>query len=315
MMLPLLLESAVRTLVLGAGVWGVLRLMRVRSPAEERTAWLCVLVAGSVMPLVATIVDWLSPVAVETASVIPALVLPPRTLALLWAGYATVAAVLLVRIVVGLVAIHMVWRGATPVPSLSTAGMPVRVSPRVTTPVAIGRGVLLPVDWPNWSAAKRAWVLAHERSHVEQHDVQWLLVARTYRAVFWMNPFAWWLVRRLSLLAEQISDDAALSADGRRADYAAVLLTFATSHRSPMPMVAFARRSDLSRRIERILGNERVVASGLRTRSAVFAAALAIALLSTATPWLQIAMNPERRTVLPSLAPLGALGRLPSLGE
>jgi hypothetical protein len=313
MMLQLLLESAVRVSVLGAGMWGLLRLMRIRNPAQERTAWFCVLVIGSGMPLVAPVVDRLLPVASGIAtSVIPALVLPPRAHTLLWAGYVGVVAMLLARIGVGLLMVSVVWRTATPVPSIASDGMSVRASRRVATPVAIGSGVLLPTDWSHWSPAKRAWVLAHERSHLVQHDVYWLLLARVYRAVFWMNPFAWWLVRRLTLLAEQISDDAALTADRRPADYAAVLLEFATGRRSAMPIVALARRSNLSRRVERILGADRAVASVPRARAVVVATVLVIAVLSTMSPWLHVVVNPAGRSEWSRLAPLG---RLPNLGD
>jgi beta-lactamase regulating signal transducer with metallopeptidase domain len=49
-MLALLLESALRSLLLGAAVWVVLRLFRVQNPHVQMTAWTLVLVASLAMP-------------------------------------------------------------------------------------------------------------------------------------------------------------------------------------------------------------------------------------------------------------------------
>ena len=49
-MLDLLLESALRSLALGAVVWFGLALLRVRNPRAHMTAWTVVLVASLAMP-------------------------------------------------------------------------------------------------------------------------------------------------------------------------------------------------------------------------------------------------------------------------
>jgi len=49
-MLDLLLESALRSLVLGGAVWLGLALLRVRNPHTHMTAWTVVLVASLSMP-------------------------------------------------------------------------------------------------------------------------------------------------------------------------------------------------------------------------------------------------------------------------
>jgi hypothetical protein len=50
-MLAVLLESALRLLALGGVVWLGLRLLRVRNPHVQMTAWTVVLVASLSMPV------------------------------------------------------------------------------------------------------------------------------------------------------------------------------------------------------------------------------------------------------------------------
>src|SRR5262245_36858377 len=86
-------------------------------------------------------------------------------------------------------------------------------SSAVSVPLTFGflrPSILLPEDWRSWSPAKLEAVLAHEASHVRRGDAAWLLVAHLNRCVHWFNPFSWFLLRRLSSLAEEIGDDAAV---------------------------------------------------------------------------------------------------------
>jgi beta-lactamase regulating signal transducer with metallopeptidase domain len=96
-------------------------------------------------------------------------------------------------------------------------------------------------------------VLSHEQSHIDQGDFWILLVASLNRAVFWFNPLSWWLLRRLTELAEIISDDAAIEAIGDPPGYAEILLDIARRARPIAAGVAMARPRTLRRRVERIL--------------------------------------------------------------
>ena len=78
-----------------------------------------------------------------------------------------------------------------------------------------------------------------------------LWLAKLNAHLFWFNPLAWWVERRLAALAEQTSDDAAVESLGNRADYAEILLGLA-AERSSALATAMAG-SNLSSRIERIL--------------------------------------------------------------
>ncbi len=105
----------------------------------------------------------------------------------------------------------------------------VRESLRVRVPLTVGwrPTVLLPSDWPSWDESMLSAVLLHEQEHVRRRD-QWIgLLAELNRAVYWFNPIAWFLRRRLSTLAEEACDDAVVASMGDRAGYARHLLTVA----------------------------------------------------------------------------------------
>jgi hypothetical protein len=96
-------------------------------------------------------------------------------------------------------------------------------------------------------------VLTHECAHVRQRDFYVHVVAGLHCALFWFNPFSWWLKRQLSELGEALSDGAAVEQAQSRASYAEILLAFATPGPWPVAAVAMARTNSLTPRIERLL--------------------------------------------------------------
>jgi beta-lactamase regulating signal transducer with metallopeptidase domain len=192
----------------------------------------------------------------EPQSVTPAkkYFLPPSDLA--WLVYATVGLALLLRLFYGLGAAVGLWQSAEPVhlePSYRAAGLRLRSSRRVSSPVTVGSGIVLPADYDEWDAEKLRIVLAHERSHVRQGDFYLQALAGLYAALFWFSPLGWWLKRKLSDLSEAISDRAGLEEAVSHASYARILLEFAAVPRRTQIGVAMARTGRLSQRIERLL--------------------------------------------------------------
>lgn len=300
-MTPLhLAEPAVRACVLAALVWALLRIARVRGAAEERAAWLAVLLAGASLPLLLPLLRQVP------RGVLPALPYPPAAHSMLagggakWlAAYLAVSALLLARVALGLFAAARLWAAAAPVAPLS-GDVPVRAGGRVRAPASIGGGILLPADWERWSPRMLDRVLAHERSHVRRGDFYWQLLAQVYRCVFWASPLGWWLVRRLALLAEQLSDDAALAAHGDPAGYAEMLVAFARRPCAPAPALAMARPATLSARVDRILAWR--TAPRPTRRPLLFTALVTIASSAAILPG-------------PAAAPPGTLDPLPPMTE
>jgi hypothetical protein len=184
--------------------------------------------------------------------------------------YLVVAAVMLLRLLTGLLLSIRIARAARPMRETWTVGADVRVSDDVPMPVTFGSTVLLPTEYADWGEAKLLAVLSHERAHVAHGDFYVLLLAAFNRAVFWFNPFAWWQLIRMAELAEIISDDTALEMLDDRPSYAGILLDFAGGLDEPPVATAMARACTLRKRVERILAGTAVPARmGWRKRAMV----------------------------------------------
>ncbi len=175
------------------------------------------------------------------------------------AVYLAVAGVFLIRLAYGLMTALRLYRRAKPISGalLAAPATPVdlRCSTEVSSPVTIFSAILLPTDYPTWDSEKLRVVLAHERSHIRQRDFYLQLLAGVYAAAFWPSPLGWWLKRKLSDLAEAISDRAGLEEAADRTSYAQILLEFAALPRPTLTGVAMANSGSLSRRIERLLND------------------------------------------------------------
>ncbi len=172
--------------------------------------------------------------------------------------YLAVAGVFLIRLAWGLIAALGLWHRATPITGellTVSASVDLRCSSEVSSPVTICSAIVLPADYATWDSEKLRVVLAHERSHIRQRDFYLQLLAGVYAAVVWFSPLGWWLKRKLSDLAEAISDRAGLEEAADRASYAQILLEFAAAPRPTLIGVAMARNGSLSRRIERLLND------------------------------------------------------------
>ena len=164
--------------------------------------------------------------------------------------------------------------------------------------------ILLPAGWRTWDTAKLNAVLAHELSHAARGDAFTQRLSLLYRAAFWFSPLSWWLHHCLAELAEQASDEAALSAGADQTQYAETLLGFFTEIHSDFPAaarrvrwqaLAMARGSGAERRVERILGWDEGTSAQL-TKTA----ALGMALIAAPVILLTASVRPAIRSPLSS---------------
>ena len=88
--------------------------------------------------------------------------------------------------------------------------------------------VIFPADWRDWPRETLTAVLAHELAHARRRDPLIALVVAVNKCLFWFHPLAWWLERRLPVLAEHAADDAALAVSFDAQAYARLLLDTAT---------------------------------------------------------------------------------------
>jgi len=354
-MLELLVEAALRSIVLGAVAGLGLILARTRNLQVQMTAWTVVLLVSLAMPALTpwmkvTIPIYEHPARLvkitwtnvaeaggfsEKASKIPAQAAAPGPLVaaaaspeastpqqpdvgtavlaylpsldgrLLATGiYLFVASVMLLRLLIGMILMWRVVRAARPARDSWAAGANVRVSDVVLVPVTFASTILLPSSSSAWTARKRRAVLLHERSHVENGDFYVLLLATINRAVFWFNPFAWWLFIRLADLAEAVSDDAALAglSDPRR--YADILVEVADNAQRLPAGLAMARPSTVRRRVERILAATAVPARmGWRRRLLIATTLVPLAALSAGSV-ARSAAPAQTRPLVPAAPPM-----------
>jgi bla regulator protein blaR1 len=286
-MISLVAEAAMRSMALGLILWLGLTLTRSRNPHLHKMLWSAVLLASLAIPLV------------MRAHFTPALQAPDYVLTLrgdagepthwrtAWSGasvlYASVALTLVLRFAYSLLEMWRIRRNAHVLHEGWTAGMDVRVTAAISCPATFGATILLPALFTEWSPQKIRAVIAHERSHVLHKDCYVLWLARLYTCLFWVNPLAWWMQRRLAALAELTSDEAAVTVLADRIGYAEILLEFAQQRAASAVATAMAR-PNLSRRIDMILSG--VAPSGVPGlfRRILVLAALLPAVAATATP-------------------------------
>ena len=157
----------------------------------------------------------------------------------------------------------------------------------ISVPVTMGAlrsTILLPAAWREWEDSKLDAVVAHEVSHVARHDALTQRLSLLHRAIFWFSPLSWWLDRHLADLAEQASDEAALSCGADRKDYAKILLGFFEAlHTAPGRVwwqgVSMAQAGQAVHRVERILAWKGSLAMRLQKSIAVVVVALAVPLV------------------------------------
>jgi len=65
-------------------------------------------------------------------------------------GYLAIAALLWLRMMIGLALTARLWHRAVSVSENWTAGMKVRSSAEISVPVTFGATILVPVEWPGW---------------------------------------------------------------------------------------------------------------------------------------------------------------------
>ncbi len=307
----LLIECSIRAALIAAAVAAVAGGLRIASPAARHVVWCSVLAAMLLLP---PFTVWgpkatvrVLPAAIETPPALPwtpeiseaavaaepaaANLRMPReekpalgnfqwTDLLFWA-YVCGVGFLMIRLLLGTVRAASLRKRA-----LREQGF--LSSSECACPVTVGwlrPVVILPAAWSEWPQAEVDAVLAHEREHARRRDplVQWL--AALNRCLFWFHPLAWWLERRLAMLAEEACDSAVVARGHDPRDYSEYLLHQARAiqlvgGRLPLAGSTMGEGS-LSKRISRLLEARPVVE--LSRRRAAVATALCVFAITALT--------------------------------
>jgi beta-lactamase regulating signal transducer with metallopeptidase domain len=286
-----LLESALRSALLGLLVSAGVGLFRLRDLKAETAIWTLVLAAAIAMPALASLLPHLMPQALS----LPPLDAAGRALTLQAPTHAARASILplalalaygggvlffLARLCAGLVLLVRLYLRAEPAPEAWARGRAVRFSAAVDGPLSFAHCVLLPADYRQWPETHRAAVMAHEECHIRRGDFFIQLLAAVHRAAFWFSPFAWWLQKKLGELAETASDVAGAQRIGDPVSYAEILVdvTRGARRRPVTAAMAMAHGPGLAKRVDHILTPPAERALGAAGRVMSLAAVAAVSL-------------------------------------
>jgi len=143
---------------------------------------------------------------------------------------------------------------------------------------------------PHWlldrAPGEQELVIAHERSHLEAHDAQLLIVAVCLLVCMPWNPVLWWQLRRLRLAIEIDCDARVLSLGYPVARYGETLIAVGERQSAghAMGMARFGSRSFLERRIHKMLRAKTRYARIWATALACLGAGLAVCAAEVAPP-------------------------------
>jgi bla regulator protein blaR1 len=239
------------------------------------------------------------------------------TSAVLTSVWALVAALLLLRLVAGFLAVRRLTRHAAPADArwralleqcAASAGVTRAVRLLVSDDVAMpmtwaGRLLLIPRAAQHWSGDRARAVLLHELAHIDRAD--WLTHAcsGTLVALHWFNPLAWVAAARMTRERERACDDRVLAQGTSACEYATHLLEIArqaVSHEASQSLActvapAMARRSELEGRLLSILTARARRSSRVASRLLVSSTVVLIAAIASAAQRPAPASAPVQR--------------------
>jgi beta-lactamase regulating signal transducer with metallopeptidase domain len=182
-----------------------------------------------------------------------------------WA-YGTGVALVLLRLIAGLVTLWRWTRSAVPPREVRWTEALAAATARLRRPVKllVSHDVPGPLSWgiaPTWlliaattekCPEQAEAVIAHELAHVRRFDWPVLMAARIVTALYWFNPLVWLLARTLARETELAADDDAMRYVAQ-VDYAQTLLTVASPAVPAVACGMTVSRSMLAGRIRRVL--------------------------------------------------------------
>jgi beta-lactamase regulating signal transducer with metallopeptidase domain len=275
------LNTVVEGFALATLSWGALRIFGTRSSMTRFAVWFSTLVVIAALPLLSRTTSPL----LASGSHVPELTLSGNWAAGLFAAWALITSVLLVRL--GLSLRHVsVLRGnccemdANAYPALieltnSFAEQQSRlvrllVSDDVRIPTALGffsPAIVLP-SWTirDLSPDELRVIVLHELAHLRRWDDWTNLAQKFVKALFFFHPAVWWIDSRLALEREIACDDMVLEQTANAKMYAASLVSIAEKvvaekmhmgRAIALAQSALGRMKEVSQRIAQILDAKR----------------------------------------------------------
>ncbi len=300
-----MLNAPAEGMLLAGLAWVLLRLIGRQSSRTRFAVWFATLATIVALPFFAGSAAHLP---MSTSVKVPReIVLSAAWAQYLFAAWAAGAALLLLRLSVGLWQVHRLRSRCREVapellhPAVAevfrdfSARFPTKlcVSEQVNVPAAIGffRPAIVFPAWllPQLSAAEIAVVLLHEHAHLCRRD-QWTNLAQKFaRALFFFHPAVWWIENHLTLEREMACDDIVLAQSQSPKAYASFLVSFAEKLQNApaleLAQALVSRMHQMSMRVAQILDGTRSRRTGMWAPVLGVNAAL-LALVVAAAPYV-----------------------------
>lgn len=196
------------------------------------------------------------------------------------------------------------------VPFSADQNIEILITDELPAPVAFGLfrpRILLPAVARNWPEARLKAVLAHEMAHVNRRDLLVQFGVHLITALWWFQPLAWLLRRRLRQESELACDAQAIASGLRPTDYAAELVTLAKAMgrtgRTPGPAIAMFGSCDLEERVRAVLNppKKRLRAPGITALGMLLGGAAVAAATVTVTSTSNSGGSIMKHTILSAL--------------
>lgn len=160
--------------------------------------------------------------------------------------------------------------------------------------------VILPRAAMDWSPDRIRVVVEHELAHIARHDWLMQMSGELLRAIYWFNPLAWLVIRRLRRESEHACDDSVLRSGLQGHEYAgqllALALEFGRQRRAALPALTMARTSGLEGRISAMVNG--TLDHGFGTRRARVGSLLVLVGLTVAIAAAQSGVSTVSGSVL-----------------
>jgi len=316
-----MLNSAAEGVIVGGAAWCLLRLTRQNANARF-AIWFAALLAIVALPFYRS--------SREARSLVPGpsqlhggVVLSSSWAVCLFAAWALVASLLLLRLCMGVWRLHQLRSDCAEVRFADLAPEVAEIfqefskhhrvqlftSNDVTVPSAIGflRPAIIFPSWllPRLSTEEIRVILPHELAHLRRRDPWTNLFQKTAKALFFFHPAVWWIDNRLTLEREMACDDVVLAQAASPRAYAQFLISFAEKLQNArsiaLAQALLNRMHHLSLRVAQVLDAKRPVSTGFWKPALRLSAGLLALVIGTApyVPQLVSIENHPRKQTQP----------------
>lgn len=281
-----LLNTAIEGMVIAGLAWLLLRLIGRPDSGTRFAIWFSALAAIVVLPFFGGsgfAAPRLFDISASTRH--QGITLPVSWAIYLFAAWAAIAGLLLLRLGVGLRRVHTFRRNCSDVdmadinPTIagvirdfaSRGRVRICISRETAAPAAIGffqPAIVFPA-WllPQLSVEETQVILLHELAHLRRWDDWTNLAQKIVKAVFFFHPAVWWIENRLTLEREMACDDLVLAQTESPRAYASSLISFAEKLHSvrglALAQALVSRMHQMSQRVKHILDEKRPGRTGL----------------------------------------------------